>query len=161
MTAELELIPGVRIGALGLPERVALSTFRLLIAGRGSCPTLQWLLCDTLGSHGPVAFSGLSVVASRLPVESCRPITIACPCTRGITWDESAVLALIAAAQRADAPAIATWLTRLGVISPTGELQRGLSWSAVAFSVEGFVLNPEVGNLGLARPTPAPNATTL
>jgi hypothetical protein len=150
MSLDFELIPGASPCALGPAERVALFSFRLLASGGGRCPTLQMVLSDILGKQGPVAHAGLDLLVRSMNAQARRKLAVGCPCMKGLTWDEAAVLGLIAAAQHAEPALIARWFDRLGVHTPRHDAQRGLVWAATAFSVAGFLFDPDVGDLGLA-----------
>jgi hypothetical protein len=149
-----EIIPGVSLGALGLSERLMIGGLRLIAAGRGKCPNLGRAFENHLGSQGSVAAHGAGLLAQGLCSESERKLTLGWMCVRGVTWDEAAILGMLEAAQRSDAPRIARWLSRLGVGSPGPMLQRGIAWSAAAFSVAGKPFDPDVEMLTRAQTSP-------
>ena len=142
-----EIVPGVVIAALGPSERLLLGGLRLIASGRGRCPMLVRGFESLLGSQGSGAAQGAAILAERLCAESGRKLTLGWMSIRGVTWDEAAILALLEAAQRTDAPAIARWMSRLGIASPSPALQRGLAWTAAAFSVAGKPFDPDVATL--------------
>lgn len=146
-----EIIPGVQVCALGASERLFLGGLRLIASGRGRCPMLARAFESLLGSQGAGAAQGATILADRLCAESGRKLTLGWMCIRGVTWDEAAILAMVEAAQRADAPAIARWLSRLGIGHPSPALQRGLAWTAAAFDVAGERFDPDVATLTQAK----------
>lgn len=148
---EHEIVPGVAIAALGSSERLLLGGLRLIASGRGRCPMLVRGFESLLGSQGASAAQGATILAERLCGESSRKLTLGWMCIRGVTWDEAAILALLETAQRADAPAIARWMSRLGIAQPSAALQRGLAWTAAAFSVAGKEFDPDVATLTRAK----------
>lgn len=149
-----EIIPGVALGALGLSERLMIGGLRLIAAGRGRCPNLARAFETHLGSQGAIAAQGANLLAHGLSAESARKLTLGWMCVRGLTWDEAAILALLVAAQRTDSDRIARWLSRLGVASPSPALQRGVAWSAAAFSVAGKPFDRDVETLTRAQTSP-------
>ncbi len=149
-----EIIPGVALGALGVSERLVVGSLRLIAAGRGKCPNLGRAFENHLGSQGPIAVHGASLLAHSLCSESERKLTLGWLCVRGVTWDEAAILALLEAAQRSDSQRIARWLSRLGVDQPSPMLQRGIAWSAAAFSVAGKPFDRDVETLTRAQASP-------
>lgn len=149
-----ELIPGVALGALGASERLVIGAMRLVAAGRGACPAMSRAFTDRLGSQGEAGARGVMTVAHRLPAESQRKLTLGWLCVRGLTWDEAAILGLLEAAQRADTAMIARWFGRLGVDRPSAALQRGVAWTAAAFTVAGLGFDPAVANLTRAETSP-------
>ena len=142
-----ELIPGVMLGALGGSERLMIGALRLIAAGRGRCPVLTNAFESQLGSQGMAGARGATILAHALSSESQRKLTLGWLCVRGVTWDEAAILAMLEAAQRTDSAGIARWLSRLGIGQPSPVLQRGIAWSAAAFSVAGKPFDRDVGNL--------------
>lgn len=142
-----ELIPGVMLGALGVSERLMVGALRLIVAGRGRCPRLTQAFENHLGSQGATGARGATLLAHGLAGESQRKLTLGWLCVRGVTWDEAAILAMLEAAQRSDAQGIARWLSRLSIASPSPVLQRGVAWSAAAFSVAGQPFDPDVASL--------------
>ncbi len=150
MSMEHELIPGVAIGALGSPERLALWGLRLIAAGRGDCPHLDRSFEDMLGSQGVTAVRGLTSIAQRLPKESGRPLTLGWLCVRGVTWDEAAILALLEGAQRSDVMTIDKWFRRLSIELPSPAIQRGLAWASASFSLSDCGFDPDIANLSRA-----------
>jgi hypothetical protein len=142
-----ELIPGVALGALGVSERLVIGAMRLIGAGRGRCPMLSQAFENHLGSQGSAGARGVVLLTHALASESQRKLTLGWLCVRGVTWDEAGILALLEAAQRSDAQGIARWLSRLGVGQPSAVLQRGIAWTAAAFSVAGQPFDPDVASL--------------
>lgn len=150
MPEDHELIPGVCLAALGAPERLLIGAMRLVGSGRRACPVMRSAFEAQLGHQSEMALNGLVTLATCLPLESGRKLTLGWLCVRGVTWDEAAILALAEAAQRADSRDIATWLRRLGVSQPSCPLQRGLAWLAASFSTADRMFDPSVANITLA-----------
>ena len=149
-----ELIPGVALGALGASERLMIGALRLIAAGRGRCPMLTNAFETHLGSQGVTAARGATILAHALSSESQRKLTLGWLCVRGMTWDEAAILAMLEAAQRSDAPDVSKWLKRLGITQASPVMQRGITWSAAAFVVAGKPFDRDVANLTRASTTP-------
>lgn len=148
---EHEIVPGVQVHALGASERLFLGGLRLVASGRGRCPMLVRAFESLLGSQGASAAQGTAILADKLCGESGRKLTLGWMSVRRVTWDEAAILAMLEAAQRADAQAIARWLSRLGIGQPSPALQRGLAWTAAAFAVAGKRFDPDVATLTQAK----------
>ena len=146
-----ELIPGVALGALGVSERLMIGALRLIAAGRGRCPMLTQAFENHLGSQGGAGARGATLLAHGLASESRRKLTLGWLCVRGVTWDEAAILAMMEAAQRSDSKDIAKWLARLGIDSPSPVMQRGIAWSAAAFSVAGRPFDPDIAGITRAK----------
>jgi hypothetical protein len=151
MVEQHELIPGVALAALGTPERLVVGSLRLIGSGRRECPVLVQAFEDQLGSQAEAGLDGLITLATCLPLESGRKLTLGWLCVRGVTWDEAAILAMIEAAQRSDAGDIARWLGRLGVTQPSAPLQRGLAWISAALSIADRAFDPSVAHLTRAE----------
>jgi len=124
---DFELIPGVMLEALGASERLMIGSLRMIAAGRGRCPVLTEAFENHLGSQGVKGACGAMILAHSLSSDSQRKLTLGWLCVRGVTWDEAAILAMLEAAQRSDSPAIAKWLSRLGIGRPSPILQRGIA----------------------------------
>lgn len=149
-----ELIPGVMLEALGASERLMIGSLRMIAAGRGRCPVLTSAFESHLGSQGVAAARGATILAHALSSESKRKLTLGWLCVRGVTWDEAGILAMLEAAQRSDSPAIAKWLSRLGIAQPSPVLQRGIAWSAAAFAVTSRPFDSDVAKLTRASTSP-------
>lgn len=147
MPEEHELIPGVFLAALGAPERLLIGALRLVGTGRHACPVMQKAFENHLGHQAEAGLNGLVTLATCLPLESGRKLTLGWLCVRGVTWDEAAILALVEAAQRSNSRDIARWLGRLGVTQPSCPLQRGLAWLAAAFSTADRAFDHSVAHL--------------
>ena len=159
MSFEHELIPGIEAVDLGGSEWLALRAVRMVGVGRRHCPGLAAIFEERLGRQGSFALSGIAKLTARLPAESARRLTLGLPCVRGVTWDEAAILAVMEASQRSDAPEIFRWLRRLAVPSISPEMQRGLIWTSTAFVTAGKPFDPRIANLSRAvRPPTAPAA---
>ncbi len=148
----VELVPGVSMVSLGVGERLALSALRLTSSGAASCGAIERVFDDMLSGNAAPALDGLRTMASLLPCESERTLTLGLPCARGVTWDEAAILALLEAAQRSDAAAIETWFRRLDVRRPSMLLQRGLTWLSAAFAVSSCAFTAQTRDLTTCRP---------
>jgi len=135
------------LGALGVSERLIIGALRLIGAGRGRCPMLTTAFENHLGSQGSIGARGVTILAHTLSAENQRKLTLGWLCVRGVTWDEAAILAMLEASQRTDAHGIARWLTRLGIASPSAVMQRGIAWSAAAFSVAGQPFDRDIGGI--------------
>ena len=146
-----ELIPGVEIAALGASERLVIGAIRMIAAGRRKCPALTGAFETHLTSQGAAAAQGVTMLALALPAESQRKLTLGWLCVRGVTWDEAAILAVLEAAVRAEPREIAMWLTRLGVDAPSPLLQRGIAWTAAAFSIAEKPFDTDVARLTRAH----------
>ena len=151
---DYELIPGVMLEALGASERLMIGSLRMIAAGRGRCPVLTHAFENHLGSQGAAGAAGAMILAHSLSTDSQRKLTLGWLCVRGVTWDEAAILALLEAAQRSDSPAIAKWLSRLGIGQPSPVLQRGIAWSAAAFALAGRPFDRDVASLTRASTSP-------
>lgn len=153
MVRDDELVPGVKAAALAASERLTLTALRLIAAGRSQCPALSRSFDGHLGVQGRTAFRGILALARLLPLESRRKLSLGWICVKGVTWDEAAILALLEAAQRSDADAIAVWMQRLGLETPSRELKKGLAWAAAAFAVSDKAFDPEIATLTRASPS--------
>lgn len=153
MVQEHELVPGVQVAALGETERLVVGAVRLIGVGRGQCPALARAFDDRLGVRGGPTLKGLRNLATLLPAESARKLTLGWLCVRGLTWDEAAILALLEAAQRADAGDMGLWFARLGVASPSRDIRRAAAWAVAAFVISGKGVDPSTAHLTRSQPS--------
>ena len=80
------------------PERLLVWALRALAAGRGDCPGLLRAFNDTCGRMGAPALQAYFVLVRSIGMTSRRRLRVLYPSCPGFTFDERAIVGVVAAA---------------------------------------------------------------
>jgi hypothetical protein len=144
MSAHTEEIPGVAVTELSPTERTLVWAFRTMAAAPACDARLRFGLGSILP---PEQTDGAAHLLRRtfrsIELQSLRTIIIGVTPSRGVTWDEAALLALFAAA-RTDQGAARLWARRLGVSDLDPTTLADLRATATMFAQRGAVSPPHI-----------------